>query len=60
MGECKFDFSAVAEVILEAARLKERIAAVERMVNADNFITVKDILVLLDIERKEKKDVLSD
>ena len=36
------------------ARKAERIAAVERFVNANDYVTAKDILALLDIEKYQK------
>ncbi len=37
------------------AKKAERIAAVERFINASEFVTVKDIMALLDIKKEERK-----
>ena len=44
----------------DLVRASERIAAVERLVFSDSYVSINDILALLDIERKVKNDVLSD
>ena len=38
------------------ARKAERIAAVERFVNANDYVSARDILAILGIERKEEQN----